>query len=458
VAVVVAAATCSLSGIAAADHLMIEVDAPAEAIVGAELEISATVRLEETREPVEGTPVTFYADAFFAGVTGEIELGTADTNRIGVATFRTSFSVRGVHQVRAVAVGDAEAEPSDVLINIQMGPQIVASESGVEIPGLGSWVVTAVIAGVWVIMIVAAVWMVRASRSGREEEPGPTAADTTIGAGEEEDLDRFEEATPTAGRRHPGLASIVAGTMVVLGLGLVALLIRSPETHHNFDPEGYGRSPVAYLDAAYVYPGPGLADTGLTGNAIGDGRALFLKLGCAGCHGLEAQGAASARSPAFATEQWLETVVRAGLPGGMPAYSDADVSDEELELIHVFLLQARDTLAGETPAVPDLVTTTTATTEEDGASNGFAGVAQILERNCAACHGPAGGWSAADYDSVVNSGDNGPAVTPGDAGSSVLAQKLLGTQSFGGPMPPAAPLSDSEIQVVLDWIAGGALP
>ncbi len=261
---------------------------------------------------------------------------------------------------------------------------------------------------------------------------------------------------------------------MLLAVGVVALLMRSPDTHHNFDPRGYDRSPVAYLDAAYIYPGPGLVDTALGGDPVEDGRALFLKLGCAGCHGLDAQGAAAARSPAFATRTWLGTVVRTGLPGGMPAYTELDVSNADLDSMHAFLVDARDELAGETvPGDTSTPTTTTAptttttapdttgdagttTTAAPQAAPAFADIEPILQASCAVCHGSLGGWSAADYDAVITSGDNGPAVIPGNPDGSVLVQKLLGTQSFGGIMPPGGALADADIQLIIDWIAGGA--
>ena len=83
-------------------------------------------------------------------------------------------------------------------------------------------------------------------------------------------------------------------------------------------------------------------------------------------------------------------------------------------------------------------------------------VMPILEDRCTACHGTDGGWDAATYDSVINSGDNGPAVIPGDVEGSLLAQKLQGIQEEGDPMPPVLPLSAKKIQVILDWIAQGA--
>lgn len=83
-------------------------------------------------------------------------------------------------------------------------------------------------------------------------------------------------------------------------------------------------------------------------------------------------------------------------------------------------------------------------------------VMPILESRCASCHGTDGGWDAATYDSVINSGDNGPVVIPGDVENSLLAQKLQGTQEEGDKMPPVLNLSSKKIQVILDWIAAGA--
>src|SRR3990172_686559 len=80
----------------------------------------------------------------------------------------------------------------------------------------------------------------------------------------------------------------------------------------------------------------------------------------------------------------------------------------------------------------------------------------ILQSQCAACHGQLGGWDASTYETVVNSGNNGPAVAPGDPAGSLLAQKLLGTQSVGGLMPPTGALTQEQIRMIVDWIAAGA--
>jgi hypothetical protein len=68
-----------------------------------------------------------------------------------------------------------------------------------------------------------------------------------------------------------------------------------------------------------------------------------------------------------------------------------------------------------------------------------------------------GGWDGTSYQAVMTTGDHSPVVIPGDAANSLLAQKLLGTSTFGDIMPPGGKLPDATIQVILDWIEAGAL-
>ena len=49
-------------------------------------------------------------------------------------------------------------------------------------------------------------------------------------------------------------------------------------------------------------------------------------------------------------------------------------------------------------------------------------------------------------------------VVPGDPDNSLLMQKLLGTQTCGGPMPPNPPLlAPAELEQIRMWIMNGAL-
>ena len=86
-----------------------------------------------------------------------------------------------------------------------------------------------------------------------------------------------------------------------------------------------------------------------------------------------------------------------------------------------------------------------------------ANVMPILRTKCVVCHGSFGGWDATSYSSIITSGDHAPVVISGDALNSLLVQKLQGTQQIGSIMPPSGKLSDTEIQIIIDWINAGAL-
>lgn len=83
-------------------------------------------------------------------------------------------------------------------------------------------------------------------------------------------------------------------------------------------------------------------------------------------------------------------------------------------------------------------------------------VLPIFEAECNMCHGSSGGWDGTSYETVINSGDHGPAVVPGNIEESLLAQKMLGTHEEGAVMPPSGMLPEGQIQLILDWIAAGA--
>ncbi|MGE5123860.1 MAG: hypothetical protein ACM3H7_05035, partial [Acidobacteriaceae bacterium] len=80
----------------------------------------------------------------------------------------------------------------------------------------------------------------------------------------------------------------------------------------------------------------------------------------------------------------------------------------------------------------------------------------IFNQRCLMCHGTFGGWDGSSYQKAMTTGDHAPVITPGDASDSLLAQKILGTASFGEIMPPGGKLPEATIQIILDWIAAGA--
>lgn len=167
---------------------------------------------------------------------------------------------------------------------------------------------------------------------------------------------------------------------------------------------------------------------------------------CAQCHGPNGQGdiGPSLRDPGFqasTSDESLHDTINLGHgTTAMIGWGDILTADQIRQLI-AFIRQLGG--AGPAPAggLPSFQTQ----------------VLPLLQTKCGACHGTLGGWDASSYESVIRSGDHGPAVLPGDAQGSLLAQKLLGTQTVGGTMPPGGGLAQEEIRLILDWITGGAL-
>ncbi len=111
-------------------------------------------------------------------------------------------------------------------------------------------------------------------------------------------------------------------------------------------------------------------------------------------------------------------------------------------------------LKGQAPESP--AATPAATPSTTAAPTFVKDILPIFTAKCTMCHGSLGGWDASSYQKVMSTGDNGPVVVAKDTASSLLAQKLLGTQTTGTIMPPGGKLSDAEIQLILAWIAAGA--
>jgi len=76
----------------------------------------------------------------------------------------------------------------------------------------------------------------------------------------------------------------------------------------------------------------------------------------------------------------------------------------------------------------------------------------IFDQYCTSCHGYAGGLNLSSYNSVINGGNSGNTIIPGNHTSSVLWQRIN-----NGSMPPAGNLYSSQIYLIAQWIDEGAL-
>ena len=81
-----------------------------------------------------------------------------------------------------------------------------------------------------------------------------------------------------------------------------------------------------------------------------------------------------------------------------------------------------------------------------------ADVQPIFNARCIACHDGTQGFDLTDYESVMGGSNRGPVIIPGDpAGSRLIQYVSRGYMPYGGP-----PLTQAQIQTLVNWVAAGA--
>lgn len=209
---------------------------------------------------------------------------------------------------------------------------------------------------------------------------------------------------------------------------------------------------VAYIRSWEANPPVELPPAVDTSKVSLSGSEIYTNL-CAQCHGLDGRGQVgpSLRDPKFRSENTPETIFDIINQGhattAMIGWGEILTSQQIQDLVNYILEFEVDSpnATGQPTPTPGPVS--------------FAkDVLPILKAKCNACHGSMGGWDGSTYQSVINSGQSGPAVIPGDLLKSLLAQKIQGTQQIGKMMPPSGmgSLTPTEIQKILDWIAASA--
>ncbi len=135
------------------------------------------------------------------------------------------------------------------------------------------------------------------------------------------------------------IPALIALVVALLPTTLLAIGFAGPLTHENlvarFDPS-YNRS-----DQNTVGPPPPLppahqgAQTAGT-SLVERGKALMVSQGCAACHGLEGRGGAVGPPILGFASSKFRLRTRKG-PGGMPAYDQGALTDDDLAAIEAYL-------------------------------------------------------------------------------------------------------------------------
>ena len=82
----------------------------------------------------------------------------------------------------------------------------------------------------------------------------------------------------------------------------------------------------------------------------------------------------------------------------------------------------------------------------------------IFNTNCITCHqyGGSATLNLTSFSGLINGGVSGSSIIAGDHENSLLYQRLILPVGSAGSMPPNVPLSQSEIDLIAQWIDQGA--
>jgi len=172
---------------------------------------------------------------------------------------------------------------------------------------------------------------------------------------------------------------------------------------------------------------------------------------CAQCHGTAGEGGIglALNTPDFQSgnsDEQIFATINLGHPATAMIGWGEILTAEQIQQLVDFIRAMRPSEAAPSPTQ----------TPGSSAITFVADISPIFQAHCNMCHGTLGGWDGTSYQAAMTSGNHAPVVIPGDVENSLLAQKLLGTQSEGTLMPPSGKLPEDQLQLILDWIAAGA--
>lgn len=175
-------AMLALAGTASASHVKVDISAPQQGAAGDAIRVEAMLRAADTGLPVANTPVSFYTDGSFGGVTGEIELGRAVTDQNGVATLSYQPRSVGDHEIRIeyLMPGESEPEVATTTIFVAGASQLYRSTAGIQVPGLNVWLIIALLTVVWSILFSIGLRILAIARAGSDMEPIPVLSRPTL--------------------------------------------------------------------------------------------------------------------------------------------------------------------------------------------------------------------------------------------------------------------------------------
>jgi hypothetical protein len=151
-----AVATLVFANTAEAAHVVVDLTVPEQPAIGQPATITARFHADTDQSAIAGLEVAFHEEVTFAGVTSDVDLGSAVTDSNGEATLVYEPRVAGTHEIHVrYAYGDG-AEEEDAVASLTVpagGQQLHQSTAGVKITGLNVWLLMALVATVWAVLL-----------------------------------------------------------------------------------------------------------------------------------------------------------------------------------------------------------------------------------------------------------------------------------------------------------------
>ncbi len=172
-------ATFVLVGTAAADHVTVNLSVPDQPAIGQPAQVRGEFHSHPGGAPIAGMTVVLHERVTAFQVTGDAELASAVTDANGVATLTYNLSVPGDHELHVTYTnGDAAPEDASVTVTVPAAAQqLYQSKAGVSIPGFNVWLLMAVVATVWAILLTVAYRVFRIAYSWRSTPESPATED-----------------------------------------------------------------------------------------------------------------------------------------------------------------------------------------------------------------------------------------------------------------------------------------
>jgi hypothetical protein len=155
----VLAATFVLVGTAAAHHVTVNLSVTEQPVIGQQAQVRGEFHSVPDGAPIAGMTVVLHEQVTAFQVTGDAELARAVTDANGVATLTYNLAVAGDHELQVrYTNGDAAPEDASVAVTVPAdGQQLYQSTAGVSIPGVNVWLLMAVVATVWGVLLTVAI-------------------------------------------------------------------------------------------------------------------------------------------------------------------------------------------------------------------------------------------------------------------------------------------------------------